>query len=142
MFGGFFLLVGWGIGLFMFLASNDVGAFEYIFVGGWTAFALAAMGSVHEVVLNKREGTARRRYGWFLLVRRRCYQLRDFDRVVVATRFYRTSDDPNKPSFTVDLAGDRRLNLRVFDHLSDARHLAGEVATYLNLPLRSDAQVR
>jgi len=148
LFGGFFLLVGWGIGAFMYFASNEVGVFEYVFVAGWSGLALAAMGLVYEVTLNRREDIVDKRYGWFFLVRKQRCRLHDFDRIVVETRFHRHSHGGGsermhrrEPSFSVDLGGDRRLNLRVFSNLSDAERLAEELSAYLNLPVARDEQV-
>ena len=142
VFGGFFLVVGLLIGLLMFLLSDDIGAFEYTFIIGWTALAIFAIGFVYEVTLNKRQGTADKKAGWFFIVFKRRYALRDFDRVIVESRFYRSrysstrhrNESPD-PKFSVDLGGDRRLNLRVFSNLADAQRMGEELAAYLDLPL-------
>lgn len=140
VFGGFFLLVGWAMGLFLLLAEDAVGAFEYFFVGGWTTLALAATGLVYEVVLDKRDGTALVTAGWFLLVWRRRTQLRDYQRVVLTTLREPVRDRRRveEPRFSVELVGATRLNLQVGQSAARARRSAEAVAAWLGLPLDSD----
>ena len=148
LFGGFFLVVGLIIGLVMFLLADKPGTFEYIFVIGWSAMALFVMGFVYEVTLHKHSGNIDKKAGWFFIVFKRHYALRDFDRVIVETHFYRSRynsmqnrNESQAPKFCVDLGGNRRLNLRVFSRLSDAQQMGKEVAAYLCLPLRETAEV-
>jgi hypothetical protein len=149
LLGGAFGMVLW---LIIFIAlyfiEDNWGTFEYVFLIGWAAWALLVAGFVYEVRLNKREGTAEKKYGWFFITAGRRYQLRDFDRVIVESRLHTSHYDHTReryhradPKFSVDLAGDRRLNLRVFGNLTDARNMGQEVSDYLGLPLASDDKV-
>jgi hypothetical protein len=147
-FGGGFLLIGIIIGVLIFTFSNDIGWFEYFFVGGWTTFCLVAMGFVYEVVIDQAQGIAERKSGWFFLVFKRRFNLSDFSKVLVESTFYRMRHDPMReryysedPKFSVDLDGNARLNLKVFSSLTDARHLGEEVSNYLKFPLEEHSEV-
>jgi len=149
LFGGVFFVVGLLIGLAIFFFSTDTGFFEIFFVTGWSVFCLASMGWVYEVTLTKHRGIADRKAGWFFIVRRQHYLLQDFDRVMVTSTFHRSRYDSTRqryrsqtPRFKVDLAGNRRLNLRVFTDVADARRMATELSEYLGFPLEEESEVR
>jgi len=148
MFGGIFLVVGLLIGLVIFLVSDDVGFFEYFWVAGWCAFALGSMGLVYEVELTRHTNVVDRKAGWFFIVRKQRYMLTDFHRVMVESTFQRSRYDRIRdryrsvaPRFKVDLAGNRRLNLRVFNNIADARRMAAELSAYLGLPVAEKTEV-
>ena len=149
LFGGAFLAVGLVIGLVIYFASGDMGFFEYAWVVGWCTFALISMGFVYETEIVRHRGKVERTVGWFFLVRRDRYALQDFDRVVVGSGFQRSRYDSvrerydsEEPRFKVDLAGARRVNLRVCSSLADARRLASELSGYLKLPVAEETVVR
>ena len=128
---------------------DDIGFFEYFWVTGWCLFCLVSMGFVYEVVLHKREGLVHRKIGWFRIVRNQRYDLRDFDRLIVDSTFHRSRYDSTQgrhlsqePKFKVDLAGDRRLNIRVFNNLTEATRLGRALADYMGLPLAEETEVR
>ena len=149
IFGGIFLVIGLAIGLIIFLASEDIGFFEYFWVIGWSTFCLASMGLVYEIVIHKREGFIDRKAGWFFIIRKQRFDLRDFDGLLVKSTFHHSWYDRTReryhsqePKFKVDLTGDCRLNIRVFNNVTDARRLAAELAGYLGLPLAEESEVR
>lgn len=146
-------LFGIGLGVVVFglvyVLWGDFGAVEYIAMAGWLGWALIVMGAVHEVSLNRREQTVERRAGWLFIVSTRRLPLREFDRVVVQSTLFRARHDPARgrtegkdPRFSVDLLGDRRLNLRVFGSLADARRMADEMGAHLGFPVAEDVEVR
>lgn len=148
VFGGIFFVIGIGIGVFMFLASDDIGFFEYFFVTGWSAVTIFTMGFVYEVRLNKQKGIADKKFGWFFIVFHRRFQLEEFTRVIVEKTFHRSRYDRVKerhhtkdPKFSVNLDGKRSLNLKVFSRYSDAALMGKEVAVYLGLPFEEKSQV-
>ncbi len=149
LFGGGFLVIGLIIGGLIFAFEDDIGFFEYTFVGGWITYCLIAMGFVHEVTIQKSLGTAERKAGWFVFVVTHRFRLLDFSRVVVESTFYRQRHDMIKdryeseePKFRVTLVGKRELNLRVFSSLTDARHMGEDVAAYLHLPLEEKNEIQ
>ena len=149
LFGGVFLGIGLIIGLIVYLASDKIGFLEILWVTGWCAFCLIAMGWVYEISLHKRKNRVERKTGWFFIVRTQRYNLRDFDRLIVESTFHRSRYDTiqgrqrsRDPKFRVVLAGVRRIDIRVFSRVSDARRLAAAVADYLDLPLAETSEVR
>ena len=149
LFGGGFLVIGLIIVGLIFTLSDDIGIFEYIFVGGWIVCCLIVMGLVYEVTIQKSLGIVERKAGWFVFVFTRHFRLMEFSRVVVGSSFYRPRHDmtsgryrSEEPKFSVNLAGKTDVNLRVFSHLTDARHLGEEVAAYLHLPLEEQSQLQ
>ena len=149
LFGGLFLGIGLIIGLIIYFASDAIGFFEIFWVAGWCTFCLVAMGWVYEISLNKQKGRVEKKTGWFFIVRTQRYNLRDFDRLIVESAFHRSRYDSTRdryrsrePKFRVVLAGDRRIVIRVFNRVADARRLAAAMADYLDLPPAEASEVR
>ncbi len=148
IFGGAFLVIGLIIGGLIFHFSDNIGCFEYIWLGGWIIFCLAAMGFVYEVTINKSLGIADRKAGWFIFVFKRRFNLTDFSKVIVGSTFYRQRYDTLRdryrsedPKFSVNLSGRKELNLRVLSSLTYARHMGEEVSEYLKLPLEEKSDL-
>jgi hypothetical protein len=148
LFSGAFLGIGLIIGLIIYFAADEFGGFEIFWVSGWCGFCLVVMGWVYEISLNKRNGLVEKKAGWFFFVRTQRYRLRDFDRIIVESTFQRSRYDSIRdryasrdPRFSVDLAGNRRVTIRVFNRVADARHLAKALADYLELPLAETTEV-
>ncbi len=149
IFGGIFLGIVLLIGLAIWSLEDEIGFLEYFFVMGAGTYALISMGFVYEVVIHPRKGLVDRKAGWFFILWQQRYSLEEFQQILVESTFYKSRHDPLQDryrsqdhKFKVDLAGSRRLNLRVFDNLGDARSLAAELAEHLGLPVVEKAEVR
>jgi hypothetical protein len=141
--GGLFgIALGCIIFLVIWLMSDTLGSFEFFFLGGWFCFAFLVMGFVYEVRIKKSMGTVERKIGWFFITFKHRYPLKDFDKVVIVSTFFRSSYDHTReryhqrePSFKVNLIGDRQLNLFVCSSLLEARETGQAVADYFEYPL-------
>lgn len=146
--GSFGIVLGLLILLLMWLMSDTLGTFEYVFTTGWMGFALLVMGFVYEVRVNPRMGTVNRKIGWFFLTLSHDYRLADYDKVLVVSSFFKSTYNQAQerhqrraPNFSVDLIGKRRLNLYVFSSLAEARETGRAIADHFGLPLHEYTEV-